>query len=93
MGNYFVYITTNPSKTVLYVGVTNDIDRRMSEHYENRGNLKSFAGKFYCYKLIYWERYGYINMAIEREKGIKRMSREEKEKLIAKLNPKWNTLK
>ncbi|PIQ21470.1 MAG: endonuclease [Cytophagales bacterium CG18_big_fil_WC_8_21_14_2_50_42_9] len=91
-GNYFVYITTNPSKTVLYTGVTNDLPTRMRQHYENRGNSKNFAGKFYCYRLSYYERYSDVNMAIEREKEIKNLSREVKIDLITTLNPKWNFL-
>lgn len=70
MGNFFVYITTNPGKTVLYTGVTNDLQTRMFQHYSNRGNKKSFAGRYYCYNLIYFERYDSISMAIEREKEI-----------------------
>jgi putative endonuclease len=87
-GNYFVYITTNPKKTVLYTGVTNDLKVRMRQHYENRGNPNSFAGKYFCYQLIYYERYTDVNMAIEREKEIKDLSREKKEALIAQENPK-----
>lgn len=80
--NYFTYITTNPHKTVLYVGVTNDLERRLTEHYENRGNPETFAGKYYCYNLLYYERHLKMFHAIEREKEIKLMSREDKEKLI-----------
>ena len=67
-GNYFVYITTNPAKTVLYTGVTNDLYTRMLQHYDNRGKRISFAGKFYCYLLIYYDRFSSPTMAIEREK-------------------------
>ena len=88
-GNYFVYITTNPKKTVLYTGVTNNLKVRMRQHYDNRGKIDTFAGKFYCYQLIYFERYSDINMAIEREKEIKDLSRAKKEELIAQENPKW----
>lgn len=91
-GNYFVYISTNPGKTVLYTGVTNDLATRIRQLYEGRGKPESFAGKFYCYRLVYYERYTDINMAIEREKEIKNLSRESKEDLIKTLNPKWNTL-
>ena len=90
--NYYVYITTNPGKSVLYTGVTNDLKRRLYEHYNNKGNKKSFAGKYYCYKLIYYEHYTYIYEAIYREKEIKKMSREKKEELINEKNPKWNFL-
>jgi putative endonuclease len=90
--NYFVYITTNPGKPVLYTGVTNDIEVRIKQHYNNRGKKETFAGKYYCYKLIYYERYQDVNMAIEREKEIKDLSRAKKEELIAQENPKWLTI-
>jgi len=91
-GNYYVYITTNPGKTVLYTGVTNDLTLRLQQHYQNRGNQKTFAGKYYCYKLLYFEMYADIKQAIAREKEIKDLSREKKESLIATRNPKWNFL-
>ena len=90
--NYFVYITTNPGKTVLYTGVTNDLTIRLEQHYENRGSKKTFAGRYYCYKLIYYERFEEIASAIEREKEIKDFSRAKKEALICEQNPKWNFL-
>ncbi len=91
-GNYYVYITTNPGKTVLYTGVTNNLKRRLYEYYFERGNKKHFASRYYCYKLIYYEHYTDINQAIIREKEIKNMSREKKEELINQKNPKWNFL-
>jgi len=85
--NYFTYITTNPRKTVFYVGVTNNLERRLTEHYQNRGKPETFAGKYYCYNLLYYERHSKMQDAIEREKEIKLMNREEKEKLIKTENP------
>jgi putative endonuclease len=90
--NFFVYITTNPDKTVLYVGVTNNIERRLAEHYNNRGNWKSFAGRYFCYNLIWFEQFSDIREAISREKEIKGWRREKKEILIARTNPNWNTI-
>jgi putative endonuclease len=90
---YFVYIITNPGKTVFYTGVTNDLGTRIRQHYENRGNKESFAGKFFCYKLIYFKIFSDVREAIEREKEIKDLSRSKKEALINALNPKWNVLK
>ena len=55
MGNYINNFITNPNKTVLYLGVTNDLERRLDEHYQNRGNKKSFAGRYHCFKLVYWK--------------------------------------
>jgi putative endonuclease len=77
----------------LYTGVTNDLERRMLEHYENRGKKETFAGKYFYYKLIYFEIFNDIREAIEREKEIKDLSREKKEGLIAELNPRWNVLR
>ena len=89
-GNYYVYITTNPGKTTLYTGVTNDLKLRLQQHYHNRGKKESFAGRYYCYKLVYFETYSDIKQAIRREKEIKDLSREKKKALIASKNPKWN---
>jgi putative endonuclease len=91
-GNYFVYITTNPKKTVLYVGVTNNLPNRIQEHFNNRGKTGTFAGKYYCYKLVYYERYQDVNHAIAREKELKDLSREKKVTLIDEVNPHWNLL-
>ena len=92
-GNYFVYITTNPAKTVLYTGMTNDLYTRMQQHRDAKGTKKTFAGRYYCYKLVYFERYSSVVLAIEREKEIKDLSRKKKEALINTINPKWKTLK
>jgi len=90
--NYFVYITTNPDKTVLYTGVTNDLKRRLFEHQENKGKNNTFAGKFYCYKLIHFEFFANIEHAIDREKQIKNWSRKKKENIIEIKNPTWDFL-
>ena len=74
---------------MLYIGVTNDLSRRLYEHKENKGTTKSFTGKYYCYNLIYYERFSHIDHAIEREKEIKKWRREKKEALIATTNPGW----
>ncbi|OJJ21856.1 endonuclease [marine bacterium AO1-C] len=87
--NYFVYITTNAERQVIYVGMTNDLNIRLTQHYQNRGNPHSFPGKHHCYYLIYWERYQYVLDAIDREKEIKKWRREKKIALIESLNPQW----
>lgn len=87
--NYYVYIIINLTKTVLYVGVTNDLTRRIFEHFENRGNPKTFAGKYSCYSLVYYEHFTHIEHAIEREKEIKKWRREKKNELINSVNPEW----
>lgn len=89
-GNYFIYITTNPDKSVLYIGVTNDLRRRVFEHQENKGENKTFAGRSYCYNLVYYERFENIIEAIDREKQLKKWSRKKKVELIERLNPKWS---
>ncbi|MFV0418509.1 MAG: GIY-YIG nuclease family protein [Dysgonomonas sp.] len=88
--NYFVYIVTNKNKRVLYTGVTNDLKRRLYEHEEDSKNRKLyFTGKYNAFHLIYWERFEYIEQAIDREKEIKGWSRMKKERLISSFNPEW----
>ncbi len=87
--NFYVYIITNSTKTVLYIGVTNDLSRRLYEHTENSGNKKTFAGKHYCHYLIYYQRFTHIEEAIAREKEIKKWRREKKNALIESQNPDW----
>ena|SRR5688572_17611991 len=91
--NYFVYILTNKSKTVLYIGVTNDIRVRIYNH-RNPGLVTkiTFATKYKCFYLVYYERFQYIDHAIEREKQLKKWRRDKKIKLISDLNPNWDFL-
>ncbi len=91
--NYFVYILTNKLKTVLYTGVTNNLERRLNEHERDAMiNGKSFSGKYKCIYLIYFEYYDHIDHAIEREKRIKGWNRRKKELLINDFNPEWKFL-
>jgi putative endonuclease len=90
--HFFVYITTNPKKSVLYTGVTNDLTIRIEQHYQNRGNADTFAGKFHCYRLVYLESFPGIEQAISREKEMKGWTRAKKESLITAVNPNWNKL-
>lgn len=76
----------------MYTGVINDLKRRLFEHQDNKGKTNTFAGRYYCYKLLYFEHFSDINHAIEREKQIKRWSRKKKENLINTTNPNWNSL-
>jgi len=87
--NYWVYILTNWKKTVLYVGITNHLSHRLIEHYNNRGKPETFAGRYYCYNLIYYEWHQYINNALTREKEIKKLLREKKNAIIDEANPEW----
>ncbi|WP_317164385.1 GIY-YIG nuclease family protein [Pontibacter russatus] len=72
---------------MLYVGVTNDLQSRIEQHKANRGNREIFAGRYYCYKLLFFERYTYVQHAIEREKELKLMKRDDKLQLIKAENP------
>ncbi len=91
--NYYVYILTNGGKTVLYTGVTNNLNHRIRFHKENANlNKKAFTSKYRCFYLIYYEQFNDINVAIAREKQIKGWTRIKKEKLIEEFNPNWNFL-
>lgn len=68
---YYCYILTNPTKTVLYTGITNNLGQRLIEHYLNRGKQSTFAGRYNCYNLIYFEVFNSPEDAIHREKEIK----------------------
>lgn len=89
---FYTYITTNPGRTTLYIGMTNDLQERLEEHYDNRGDSETFAGRYYCYKLIYYEVYRTPWEAIDREKELKKWNRDKKEGLINTANPNWNFL-
>ena len=85
MKRYWVYMMQSANGRALYTGVTNNLDRRVREHKEGSGS--AFTAKYKCHKLVYFEEFGLIDQAIEREKKIKKLSRANKEKLIDKLNP------
>ena len=87
MNSYSVYILTNKNKSVLYIGLTNDIKRRLYEH--STGNIKGFTSKYNCHYLLYFEEFFNIDQAIEREKEIKKWRRAKKELLISTNNPNW----
>ena len=89
---FYIYIVTNPQRTVLYTGVTNNLEQRLAEHYFNKGKPKTFAGKYYCYNLVHYEEFQYINDAIAREKEIKGWDRKKKENLIKTKNTNWTFL-
>ncbi|HEX8504062.1 MAG TPA: GIY-YIG nuclease family protein [Hymenobacter sp.] len=84
-----MYITTNPGKTVLYIGVTNSLADRLAQHYANRGSDGTFAGHYFCYNLVHFEEYMDIRAAITREKELKGWTRAKKEALISTDNPGW----
>jgi len=87
---YYIYILTNKHNTVLYTGVTNDLARRCHEHKIKLN--KGFTAKYNVDKLIYYEVFDYIDLAIKREKQIKGISRSKKDSLIDKVNPNRDEL-
>jgi putative endonuclease len=87
MTGFHVYIVTNPKKSVLYTGMTNNLEYRIIEHYKERGKIETFAGRYFCYCLLYYEFHNSAIGAIAREKEIKKLSRKLKEELIDSLNP------
>ncbi len=86
-----MYILTNTHKTVLYIGVTADLFKRIPEHV-NKIYASSFTAKYNCIKLVYYETFGRIEDAIAREKQLKKWNRAWKEQLINKMNPEWKDL-
>jgi putative endonuclease len=89
--NYFVYIFTNDDRhTVLYIGVTNNLEQRASDHSLGRGSV--FVRQYNAHKLVYFETFPDPESAIAREKQLKRWSRATKEALITKGNREWRDL-
>jgi len=90
MNSGFIYIMSNKSRNVLYIGVTNDLLRRVSEH-KNR-IVDGFTKKYNCEYLVYYEYFEKIDQAIEREKRLKKWDREWKFQLIKSMNPNLEDL-
>ena len=90
MNQYYVYILTNTYNKVLYVGITNDINRRLYEHKNKL--VPGFTQKYNVDKLVYLEETTDVNSAIKREKEIKSWRREKKDRLINSMNPEWRDL-
>ena len=90
MKNMYVYIMTNANNTSLYVGVTNDLVRRIWEH--KNDIHKGFTCEYNLHKLVYFEVYEDEVTAIEREKYLKKCYKKTKIKLITEQNPQWNDL-
>lgn len=86
-----MYVLTNSARTVLYVGVTNDLARRMREH-KRKLYINSFTARYAVNELIYYEVFDSIVLAIAREKELKGWRRDKKEALIAKRNPEWKEI-
>jgi putative endonuclease len=90
MKSYFVYILTNESGT-LYIGITNDLDRRVQEHQLKL--VEGFASKYNLNKLVWFEEFNDVNDAILREKQLKGWRRSKKMALIMKFNPNFEELR
>ena len=87
----FVYIMTNKKKSTLYIGVTNNLCRRIYEH-KKHININSFTAKYNLEYCIYFEEFQQFESAIQRENELKKWSRQKKESLINALNPQWKEL-
>ena len=84
---YFVYILSNWDDSVLYIGVTGNLQRRMYEH--RNGLVDSYTKKYNIHKLVYYEYTTDVYSAISREKQLKKWVRAKKNALISKMNPQW----
>ncbi len=87
---YYVYILTNRSNTVLYTGVTSDLKRRVWQHREKL--VPGFTERYNVYKLVFHEVTDDVYVAIAREKQIEAVSRQKKNDLIEATNPEWRDL-
>ena len=88
--NSSVYIMANKRNGTLYVGVTNNLIRRVYEHKDSC--VPSFTKKYKCYKLVYYEFHSDMLSAIVREKQLKSGNRKKKIALIEKINPRWEDM-
>ena len=87
---YYVYLMTNWNHRVMYVGVTNDLVRRLYEHKSKL--VKGFTEKYNVDKLVYFEETNDVQSALAREKEIKKWRREKKNALVVSVNPEWKDL-
>ena len=88
----YVYILTNPTQTVLYIGVTNDLTRRLYEHSSGRGDVGKFTGRYQTDLLVYFEIAPDATQVIAREKQLKGWTRRKKDALITAFNPTWKAI-
>ncbi len=90
MQNYYVYILASRRNGTLYIGVTNDLVKRVYEH--KNGLMGGFTKKYGVHRLVYYEQSDDIYSAIQRERRMKKWKRQWKIELIQKLNPEWKDL-
>ena len=87
---YYVYILSNKANTVVYIGVTSDLMRRLWEH--RNDVVEGFTKRYHVHKLVYYESTTDVQAAIEREKQLKKWRRTKKNELIESVNPTWQDL-
>ena len=90
MHQFYVYIMSSTLNNVLYIGVTNNLERRILEH-KNKAS-EGFTAKYNVTRLVYFEETSDVRAAIEREKQLKKWNRAKKITLIERMNPKWEDL-
>lgn len=87
---FYIYILTNWNNSVMYIGVTNNLKRRIFEHKNKL--VKGFTERYNVNKLVYFEETPDVYVAIIREKQLKKWRREKKNNLVNSMNPEWNDL-
>ncbi len=87
---YYVYILANKTNSVVYIGVTGDLMRRLWEHKNDA--LDGFTKRYHVHKLVYYECFAQVQEAIDREKQLKGWRRAKKNDLIESVNPTWEEL-
>ena len=87
---YYIYILTNWNDKVMYIGVTNNLKRRVYEH--KNEVIDGFTKKYHVHKLVYYETTTDVKAALEREKQLKGWKREKKDSLVTDMNPNWKDL-
>ena len=87
---YYVYILTNKNDAVMYIGVTNDLQRRLYEHKNEQ--IEGFTKRYHLQKLVFFEEFSDINDAIACEKRLKRWTRAKKNALVESKNPNWGDM-
>ena len=90
MKKSYIYFMTNKNNSVIYIGITSDLKKRVFQH-KNK-SFKGFTSKYNCNKLVYFEEFENIKQAIEREKQLKSGNRKQKELLIYSKNSSWDDL-
>ena len=87
---YYVYILTNRNNRVMYIGVTNDLARRLYEHKQEL--VEGFTKRYHVHKLVYYEQTTDVRSAIAREKQLNGWLRARKNELVETMNPEWRDL-